>query len=701
MLKTVATLTYVMLLWSFARASLQAGETAMNAVPIPKLNALKIDGQMDDWGALGVRVTAFAEDALPPLEASAFSAELRVGWTEAGLAVLVTLRSDQPWHEVDDTRNAFRSDSIELFLRQGSAWKNLVQAVITPGLAKDGVEARRAMWDYRGDPKEWAELPAECELARAKIEGGARIEALLPWRQLRLEARAGLEVEFRINLNKTVPGQGRRQFVWSREDGDAFQRLALSDAPDETRIETAGWIRTGDPERIGVAVVAPAARAGARLRLRQGETELLDGALRAQGARSSASFWVPVDAIDPARGALELFLDGQRVHAAQAPDTPRELALDLERALIGRRYGRQGDTETRLNPVLPVVLEAGALPQARFPEPELARRAGALSLETAWYDAEGHAVTQTSAAGRYGAVLTVTFKAGHVVRGYRSAVLLDPARLEGLRDALGLKAEKVDRLRELLAPGLAEQPQLVAALLEQGAFSEEAERLWWHRLRTKLGFQTVYPYARRMPKDYDASGERRWPAILYLHGSGGRLPSEQASMEERVASGANRDLLGWAGGNPQEFALYALQSNGGWEPPAVIDALERILKEDRIDPDRVILMGFSMGGMGTWNVITEHAGRFAAAVPIGGRSGRVDEMARLGALPVWIVNGDADQTTTLHDARRGEAALKAAGGNVRFTVLPGVGHGGSQNGTFETEGMWEWLSAQRRSAREK
>lgn len=65
-------------------------------------------------------------------------------------------------------------------------------------------------------------------------------------------------------------------------------------------------------------------------------------------------------------------------------------------------------------------------------------------------------------------------------------------------------------------------------------------------------------------------------------------------------------------------------------------------------------------------------------------------------MPVWVFNGDADTVTRLVDAERSVAALKAAGGDVRLTVIEGGDHGASQNGTFNTRELWDWLQAQRR-----
>ena len=159
------------------------------------------------------------------------------------------------------------------------------------------------------------------------------------------------------------------------------------------------------------------------------------------------------------------------------------------------------------------------------------------------------------------------------------------------------------------------------------------------------------------------------------------------------------DLQGWAEGNPQPFVIYSLASYGAWEPPAVLDTVNRILASDRIDPDRLIVMGFSMGGIGTWDCAVDYPERWAAAVPLGGRGYRAAEVERVKGLPMWVFNGDVDNSTTLEDAQKVVSALQAVQGTVTFTVLPGADHGATQNGAFTTPGLWEWLAAQKRAPR--
>jgi pimeloyl-ACP methyl ester carboxylesterase len=51
-----------------------------------------------------------------------------------------------------------------------------------------------------------------------------------------------------------------------------------------------------------------------------------------------------------------------------------------------------------------------------------------------------------------------------------------------------------------------------------------------------------------------------------------------------------------------------------------------------------------------------------------------EEVCAIKHVPIWAFHGDQDNTVRLEYAAETINALKACGGNVKFTVYPGVGH---------------------------
>jgi predicted esterase/predicted DNA-binding protein (MmcQ/YjbR family) len=222
---------------------------------------------------------------------------------------------------------------------------------------------------------------------------------------------------------------------------------------------------------------------------------------------------------------------------------------------------------------------------------------------------------------------------------------------------------------------------------------------------------TAYGYRVQLPAGY--TPDTAWPVILFLHGSG-----------ERGDDGVSQTAVGLgpaARAHPERFPTIIvypqapLESRWSGAPArAAMAALRQAMTEFRADPDRVYLTGLSMGGNGAWRLAYEHPGRFAALVPICGWVGAAPVLPgaeaavpaedgdpfealaeRLAPVPVWIFHGEEDPAVPVEESRRAAAALEAAGGNVRYTELPGVGHN-AWDPAYGSASLAEWLFAQRR-----
>ena len=106
-------------------------------------------------------------------------------------------------------------------------------------------------------------------------------------------------------------------------------------------------------------------------------------------------------------------------------------------------------------------------------------------------------------------------------------------------------------------------------------------------------------------------------------------------------------------------------------------------------------MGLSMGGYATWELATRYPETYAAAAPICG-SGDPTHASRLVDMPIWAFHGDADDIVPPERSREMVDAVNNAGGLAILTMYAGVGHG-SWVPVFESQEVWDWLFAQRRT----
>jgi predicted esterase len=682
---------------------------AADASDVPRLGPLTIDGDDADWAGKGLVFAHGAEDGFFAADPGDGSAEARVGWTDEGLGVLVTVHDDQ-WVESEEARTAYEGDSVELFLRPGAEWKELVQPIVSPGMSDQHAELRSYIWDYRGPADQWKDAPLTVRAARQRIDGGYRLEALIPWASIRFAAKPDATCEFRVNVNDLDRGHPRRQVTWTGPDGNAFHRLRLADGAG-VPLDGGAWIAENeDFSEVAADAIGPAAWAGKPLTLRQGESVLASGTLIAEGDRAIGHVAAPASLVRK-KVPMQVLVDGQ----AAGTRTFDQTAAEYARMLIhGARWQRRWmDEDTwrivrRASPQAPQVFAGETLPRFAFPDLRQPRLAGVTGVETTYYDAAFHPVTRAATPGRYGAIVTVAFGKGEPLTLERTLYrrpdgdFPPPPETPEFAQALGLPASAdAGTLRRAFGPRWSEAivsedgAQILAAIAEAPAGARPRpdfqHRHWWHELHKTLGDATKYEAFPFLPKGYDAKGEKRWPLILWLHGSGNYPPLEKRNPHD--------GLIGWAekqDGFP--FVVLALQSFGWWESPAVAEFVQRALADYRVDPDRVYLMGFSMGGYGTWQAIVDYPELFAAAVPIGGGKGQEQEVARIAELPVWIFNGEADYATRIEDARLMSDSLHAVGGRVRLTTFPGLDHLGSPGAAWSTPGLWEWLLQQKRGA---
>lgn len=194
----------------------------------------------------------------------------------------------------------------------------------------------------------------------------------------------------------------------------------------------------------------------------------------------------------------------------------------------------------------------------------------------------------------------------------------------------------------------------------------------------------TYPYAIALPPGYKADGNTRWPMVIDLHASGRpglqRLKREAAGRDDRFI-----------------WLMPRHDGRGWWDADTLATLIEQVRRRHRVDPDRVSVIGFSMGGFGAWDLAAEHPHLIAAIAPMGG-GGNPFKARRLRHLPVWAFHGARDETVGVELAEAMVDAVERAGGDARLTVYPDVGHG--CRGLAMSNGrLYEWLLAQRRGTR--
>jgi predicted peptidase len=201
---------------------------------------------------------------------------------------------------------------------------------------------------------------------------------------------------------------------------------------------------------------------------------------------------------------------------------------------------------------------------------------------------------------------------------------------------------------------------------------------------------------------------RPLPIIIYLHGGGGMGADNLRQISGGNTNGTHVWVAPQAQARHPAFVVAPQLPNGNrWDARGadgiatyaslVIQLLGSLSREFALDLDRVYLTGQSLGGFGTWDLITKRPELFAAAVPLCGE-GAPSRAQAARHVPIWVFHGAKDELVPVAGSREMVAALRAVGGAVKYTEYPEVGHDVWTVAYLERS-LSDWLFAQKRSSR--
>lgn len=162
------------------------------------------------------------------------------------------------------------------------------------------------------------------------------------------------------------------------------------------------------------------------------------------------------------------------------------------------------------------------------------------------------------------------------------------------------------------------------------------------------------------------------PLVVFLHGAGERGEGNLRQLQTLPETLSRFDFR-----RERPCFVLAPQCPPGsyWSDwmPELETLIMDIMNQFAVDPRRVYLTGYSMGGYGTWELATRRPDLFAAVVPLCG-GGDPEDSDSLATLSIWAVHGDADEAVPVEQSREMIDAIRAAGGRPRYSELRGIGH---------------------------
>ena len=135
--------------------------------------------------------------------------------------------------------------------------------------------------------------------------------------------------------------------------------------------------------------------------------------------------------------------------------------------------------------------------------------------------------------------------------------------------------------------------------------------------------------------------------------------------------------------------VFSPQTSDNWNPHDLKEYIEYIIKNYKVNVQRIYLTGLSLGGYGTFSYIGTHgkASYISACIPICG-GGNTRLAGNFKSIPTWVFHGDADNAVPVDNSINMVKAINDSLPYIpaKLTIYPGVGHD-SWTKTYNGEGM--------------
>jgi predicted peptidase len=179
---------------------------------------------------------------------------------------------------------------------------------------------------------------------------------------------------------------------------------------------------------------------------------------------------------------------------------------------------------------------------------------------------------------------------------------------------------------------------------------------------------SVLRYAVSVPDGYDGSEDDPRPLVLVLHPGGRSVYYGSLFMQSIV-----EPALGSFGA----VMVAPDVPDRSWATPrsetALLQLIEHAMEQHPIDPERVLVTGFSMGGRGTWFMAAGHPELFTGAIVMAG-SPNGTEAQSTADVPLYLIHSPDDEVMPYAPVQ--EAYIERAGLDhpIELRVLPGRSH---------------------------
>lgn len=182
------------------------------------------------------------------------------------------------------------------------------------------------------------------------------------------------------------------------------------------------------------------------------------------------------------------------------------------------------------------------------------------------------------------------------------------------------------------------------------------------------GIAMPYRYA-----TFNESDSSKPALVIYLHGGSSKGVDNVTQMLEAGIDSIANYLTEQDG--KAIFQVPQCPADKFWGGPmlGVLKALIDEFKEGKVNDGRIYILGGSMGGTGTWSMVSAYPDLFAAAMPVAGNPSKCIA-GNVSQTPVFTVMGTADTIMNVETTSDFIDKLNSLGGITKLDIEEGWTH---------------------------
>ena len=215
------------------------------------------------------------------------------------------------------------------------------------------------------------------------------------------------------------------------------------------------------------------------------------------------------------------------------------------------------------------------------------------------------------------------------------------------------------------------------------------------------------------PQDFSEGKE--YPLVLFLHGAGERGNDNEAQLihGSKLFLEKSKDFPAivifpqapkddyWAKVEVERDSIpYRFNFKNLGEPTnslhMLMAFLDTFISEKYVDRNRIYVGGLSMGGMGTFELLSRKPDLFAAAFAICGGADTAIVKNYPAGFNIWIFHGEKDNVVLPEYSKTMAREINSKGGNAKLSLYPDDDHNSWDSALAEPH-LLPWLFSHERS----